>query len=509
MALTVTTKSTRLLLALVSTALLLWIQTLRRLSQHLDPASTSTFDTRTSPWRNLSSKRIAPCAQQLSDASDLSKKNDGDDGRWRRGSQHPGPLQESDLPQILAIYFPQFHPDPLNDRLWQVNFTDWVSLQAAPKHNRLGVRIPRPADGVYYDLRETAVRQRQGQLARQYGVDGFVMHHYWFYDPSHPGPNLHAPLERMLHDQQPQIKFLFNWCASSWTSLWTGNAAGQTKAGTQNNPVVLQEQYWNATTDDIRKHYEWLRQFWILPNYIRVQNQPVLMIYQYFPQMKRILQQLRTWANQDDQVGNGLVIWMSRSATHPDLYDISALDENTQRIWKRRSQQAELLPTPASRHDGYVWNATVAYPYPNPWVSGPLQIPAWCWDDQVMRDDPTLGALREIPGVVTSFDNTPRRQADKALLWNVEKDPQKVIQRFADSLYAAVYYETCCRPTQLAASTDNTKFVMINAWNEWAEAMALEPSDVYGTGFLQAIRDTKDKVLQQGCGQQIPGLQES
>ena len=220
------------------------------------------------------------------------------------------------------------------------------------------------------------------------------------------------------------------------------------------------------------------------------------MIYQYFPQMKPILQQLRTWATADEQVG-GLVIWMSRSATHPDLYDVSDLDENTQRIWKRRSQQTELLPTAASRHDGFIFNATVAYPYPHPWVSQALQIPAWCLNHNAMNDDPALGAIGEIPGVVTSFDNTPRRQADKAVLWNVEKDPNVAIKRFADSMYAAVYYETCCRPQ--AMSADASRFVMINAWNEWAEAMALEPSDVYGTGFLQAIRDTKEKILQEGC----------
>ena len=198
-----------------------------------------------------------------------------------------------------------------------------------------------------------------------------------------------------------------------------------------------------------------------------------------------MLQQFRNWATQDPQL-TGLVIWMSRSATHPDLDDISAADEATQRVWKRRSQQRELLPMAASRHDGFVWNATVAYPYPHPWVNRALQLPAWCEDPTARLEDPSLGALREIPGVVTRFDNTPRRALDKALIWNVEKDPNRVIQRFADSMYAAVYYQTCCRPQTPAMAT--SRFVIINAWNEWAEAMTMEPSDVYGTGFWKPSR---------------------
>ena len=38
-------------------------------------------------------------------------------------------------------------------------------------------------------------------------------------------------------------------------------------------------------------------------------------------------------------------------------------------------------------------------------------------------------------------------------------------------------------------SDSNDKFVIINAWNEWDERMALEPSDVYGRKFLETIRD--------------------
>jgi Glycosyltransferase WbsX len=120
------------------------------------------------------------------------------------------------LPHIWVIYFPQYHPDPLNDKNWGVNFTDWVSLQKSPLQNRLGYDIPRPLqennNSPYYDLRDWQPRQRQGQLANRYGVDGFIYHHYWFYDRTHPGPNLAAPLLNMLKDGHPNVPFFFNWC---------------------------------------------------------------------------------------------------------------------------------------------------------------------------------------------------------------------------------------------------------------------------------------------------------
>ena len=88
------------------------------------------------------------------------------------------PEAQAVMPRVLAMYFPQFHQDPLNDRLWGIGFTDWDNLREAPTKNRRGHPLAHPTEFGYYDLKDATIRQRQGTLARQSGVDGFVYHHY-------------------------------------------------------------------------------------------------------------------------------------------------------------------------------------------------------------------------------------------------------------------------------------------------------------------------------------------
>jgi hypothetical protein len=123
------------------------------------------------------------------------------------------------LPRVLAIVFPQYHSDALNDNLWGEGFTDWDNLRLSPEKNRLGFEIPRPTELGYYNLRNSTTRKTLGELASAYGIDGFVFHHYWFYDPSHPGPNLHAPLMDMLEDGYPNIDFCLH-CRYTIPKYW-------------------------------------------------------------------------------------------------------------------------------------------------------------------------------------------------------------------------------------------------------------------------------------------------
>jgi hypothetical protein len=402
----------------------------------------------------------------------------------------------------LAIYFPQYHPDPLNDFLWGTNFTDWYSLRAAPTKNKAGFQIPRPSELGYYDLRDYETRQQQGQLARDYGIDGFIIHHYWFYDPSHPGPNLHAPLMEMLKDGEPNVPFFFNWCAVKWNNVWMGKSVFHNQKTPVNakHAITLQDQYFNATDDMIFDHYTWLRQFFHHPNYMLVEGQPIFFVYQWNDLMAPILTKLRAYAMQDGFPG--LYFIVGRSAAPAHIYKPENLSEPLQNMMRRKTQHLSLIKASAP-----IVNQTMTYPYPLDYVSRALQVPPWC--QLKTTESPLIPATEEIAGVICTFDNTPRRELNTAHLWNVNV-PDKVVKRFQDSLFAAIYFDVCCHgqhtrqqrqaiQEQSSRTTKEDRFVVINAWNEWAEGMSLEPSDVYGRRFLEAVKHVKAQVLREGC----------
>ena len=407
------------------------------------------------------------------------------------------------LPRILAIVFPQYHADPVNDNLWGEGFTDWDNLRKAPAKNRLGYDIPRPTELGWYNLTEEEPRRKQGELARQYGIDGFVYHHYWFYDPAHPGPTLQAPLEAMLKDGHPSMPFCLHWCALDWVNTWMGKS----KVGEPEGDVLQQQFFPNEKKDGekatalIVEHYNWLRRFFHHPNYIKVQGQPVFMLWRTNSRAYKIMQKLRELAKEDGFPG--LYFTVGQQKPHPDLTPPLAIAHK--RMWM---EDLGIVPFE-------IFNKTINYPYAVLWNKrNEFILPSWC-----PSASQTHRRLVEMQGILTSFDNTPRRNVRDAVLWSAD-EPEVVIERFRKNVETSLYYETCCFPNdanveqmqydnlspleaaeRATARDADSRFIFINSMNEWAEGMALEPSDVFGRGFLKAIQDAKRTIKRQQCGQ--------
>ena len=114
--------------------------------------------------------------------------------------------------RVIALYYPFFHElESDGPQRWRQGYEDFGALRAA----RCGFPVSRPLDGLP-DLRSATSREQHGRLARHYGVHGFAYLHYW----RGGAPFMHAPLEALLADGQPDLPFMLAWDNEEWAARW-------------------------------------------------------------------------------------------------------------------------------------------------------------------------------------------------------------------------------------------------------------------------------------------------
>lgn len=165
--------------------------------------------------------------------------------------------------KVIALYLPQYHQIPENDKWWGYGFTDWINVQKAkPLFN--GHRQPVvPLNENYYDLADDSVLEQQSKLALDSGVDGFCYYHYWFNGKL----LLEKPLERMLDNPNVEIPFMLSWANETWARTWDG----------QDKKVLIQQVY--GGKKEWESHLQYLIKFFKDKRYIKIDGKPVLVLY--------------------------------------------------------------------------------------------------------------------------------------------------------------------------------------------------------------------------------------
>ena len=168
--------------------------------------------------------------------------------------------------RVLAYYLPQYHPIPENDEWWGKGFTEWTNVGKAkplfPGHYQPHV----PADLGYYDLRVPETREAQAQLAREYGIEGFVYWHYWFGNGKRL---LERPFDEVLASGKPDFPFALAWANETWKGFWFGADGSR--------DVLIEQTY--PGDEDYIAHFNVVLPAFKDKRYITCEGKPIFIIY--------------------------------------------------------------------------------------------------------------------------------------------------------------------------------------------------------------------------------------
>lgn len=353
--------------------------------------------------------------------------------------------------RVLAYYLPQFHPIPENDEWWGKGFTEWTNVGKAkplfPGHYQPRV----PADLGYYDLRLPETREAQAEMAREYGVEGFVYWHYWF---GNGRQMLERPINEVISSGKPDFPFALAWANDSW-----GNSFhGQIKGG----KVLIEQTY--PGRDDYIMHFNYVLPAFKDKRYITLDGRPIFIIYKpkHIPNTKEFID---LW--QELAIQNGL----------PKIYFIGIANTLYDHI-----DAAETLKL---YQDWGIEGMNVINVFENKhtfWYKVKKRIwMKWLKKPDIRKYDIDLmkGDLDDndvvYPTIYPNWDHTPRTGHRGICV--VGSTPDKW-----ESAIKMMLERIQNKPLE-------HKLLFVKSWNEWAEGNYLEPDIKWGRMYLEKLKN--------------------
>ncbi|MGO3315857.1 MAG: glycoside hydrolase family 99-like domain-containing protein [Leuconostoc mesenteroides] len=109
--------------------------------------------------------------------------------------------------KIFAYYLPQFHTIPENDSVWGEGFTEWTNVKKAKKLFKEHYQPRLPLEKNFYTLTDKNKIYWQMDLAKNHGVDGFAIYHYWYNGKK----LLEKPLEIIRDNSELDLPIMIIW----------------------------------------------------------------------------------------------------------------------------------------------------------------------------------------------------------------------------------------------------------------------------------------------------------
>lgn len=360
----------------------------------------------------------------------------------------------------IAINLPQFHEMEINNIWWGKGFTEWTHVTRAtplfPGHQQ----PVKPLGGAYYDMTDAETLRRQTEWMKRAGVYGMAYYHYWYEDR----PLMQSPVQLLLEHSEIEQRYMLYWSNTEWYF---------SKPTQYQRALILHQEY--GEPENWEKHIRYLLRFFQDPRYIQVDGKPVLCIYRpgEIPHYDEMITLFRRVC---EEVGfNGLYVIETMFNYGEQPYH-SCSDAVVYREPNCCKKQCSKQLLNGSCRDSRVFSTGI-----------PQKILSYRYDEAVqvsIREQAKLSVgKKHYHSVFTGWDNTPRHGYLGYVF--LGSNPE-LFRQYSEGLSAHI--------------EDPADFLFVNAWNEWAEGMHMEPCEEFGYGYLDALRSAVSSP--------VPGFEE-
>ncbi len=350
-------------------------------------------------------------------------------------------------PRLIAFYLPQFYPTKENDEWWRPGFTEWTNVGNAkplfPGHYQPRV----PADLGYYDLRIPEVREKQAELAREAGIEGFCYWHYWF-----AGTRLLDRVFReVVESGKPNFPFCLCWANHSWYKKVWDPSKGKDK-------LLIKQTY--PGEDDYVAHFKAMLPAFKDSRYMKVNGKLIFGVFSSDIPDKKLF--INTWNRLAKENGLQGFYFFARICVEKEKKAL--LDAGFDAVFIETAQTLNIQTYEFSRFFWKVVRKFTTIPKVNTYKHyTKLFHKQYDFNEKV------------IPCVMPNFDHSPRSKHRGVII--VGSTPQKW-KEFLISVFKRIQH----RPNE-------ENIVLIKSWNEWGEGNYLEPDLKFGKDYIIATKN--------------------
>ncbi len=382
-------------------------------------------------------------------------------------------------PRIIALYLPQFHPIPENDKWWGPGFTEWTNVVKAKPLFKGHVQPKLPADLGFYDLRLPETREAQATLAREAGIEGFCYYHYWFGGKQ----LLERPFNEVLASGKPDFPFCLCWANHSWS-----NKTWNRKSNLQSNSILIEQTY--PGEEDDSAHFMSLLPAFKDPRYITVDGKPVFFLYNPWEHV-RVREWISLWkklAKENGLEGIHLVAMCDSTLTFKLQADGSRtrtlpnLDSSAELYQSVLGLGFDAVNSFGRRRGEMLSHGKYSDMFKTIVRKTGVPVGASCYDyEKTVKGffAPEDKWENVYPTIMPNWDRSPR-----ATSW--------------DGIYVGASPESFKKHILQALDLIKDKevehqIIILKSWNEWGEGNYVEPDEQFGHGWLDAVSEAVDK----------------